>query len=63
MNFIEFLIAKYNKGLCTPEEVKFLRAYYRLFELREDVLKSMSNEERSKLKDEIRSKIELLKKR
>ncbi|MFT4156238.1 FecR family protein [Parafilimonas sp.] len=49
------LLAKYMQGEASAEEIRFLESYYELFENTDDVLKTFSKEEKSRLRDDIRA--------
>lgn len=60
MNKEDFLIIleKYNQGIATKEEESFLFAYYRLFDLEEDVLDRLDAEAKKNLKNSIKEEID-----
>ncbi|WP_207421166.1 FecR family protein [Desertivirga brevis] len=51
------ILEKYRTGKASREEEDFLLAYYKLFDLEEDLLERLSNEEKQRLKNTIRAKI------
>ncbi|WP_196938377.1 FecR family protein [Sphingobacterium pedocola] len=55
--FLEIL-AKYRSGKATSEEQHFLDVYYRLFEKDEDVLKQLTEKDRTMLKNRIKQGID-----
>lgn len=55
--FLE-LLEKYQNGTVTEEERQFLDVYYRLFEKDSDVLRQLSENERRKLKDRIKRRVD-----
>lgn len=60
MNKEDFLIIleKYNQGIATKEEESFLFAYYRLFDLEEDVLDRLDADAKQNLKNSIKEEID-----
>ena len=52
------LLRKYQKGKASKEEVDFLIAYYQLFELQDDVLAEMKEQEKIVLGMEIKRKVD-----
>lgn len=55
----EFLriLEKYRNGQASAEEEEFLHAYYNMFELKEDPLKSFGESEKNELKNSIRAEL------
>lgn len=60
MNKEDFLIIleKYNQGIARKEEESFLFAYYRLFDLEEDVLDRLDADAKQNLKNSIKEEID-----
>jgi len=60
MNKEDFLIIleKYNQGIATKEEERFLFAYYRLFDLEEDILDKLDADSKRNLKNSIKDEID-----
>jgi transmembrane sensor len=52
------ILGKYNQGTATQEEEGFLFAYYRLFDLEEDVLDKLDAESKQFLKNSIKMEID-----
>lgn len=48
------LLEKYNKGIATEEEIAFLEAYYKLFDLNADGLENMLSADKQELKESIK---------
>lgn len=48
------LVGKYLNGEATPEESRFVEAWYQSFELEEDVLAQLTAQEKARLKENIR---------
>ncbi|TDE17271.1 FecR family protein [Dyadobacter psychrotolerans] len=55
---ILIILEKYNQGIATKEEESFLFAYYRLFDLGEDVLDKLDADAKQSLKDSIKEEID-----
>ena len=60
MNKEDFLIIleKYNQGIATKEEESFLFAYYRLFDLEENILDKLRADEKQSLKNSLKEEID-----
>jgi len=52
------LIDRVDSGIATAEEIEFLNAYYQAFDCRNEIINSLSNDERELLKNEVFAGIE-----
>ena len=60
MNKEDFFIilGRYNQGIATKEEKHFLFAYYKLFDLEEDVLEKLDSDSKQELRNSIKKEID-----